>query len=83
MVADRAGVAFLGLWLEAPVEVMRQRMTDRQGDASDATEAVVLAQAREDIGMVSWHRLDASQPLNALRVAALTLVPCPEFQTPG
>jgi hypothetical protein len=30
-VAARAGVPFLGLWLEAPIEVLMQRVTDKGG----------------------------------------------------
>jgi aminoglycoside phosphotransferase family enzyme/predicted kinase len=72
-VASRAGVPFLGLWLEAPADVLTRRVMDRRGDASDATADIVAAQVREPIGPVSWRRLDASQPLHGLTTAALDL----------
>ena len=81
-VAARAGAPFFGLWLEAPMEIMRQRVSARRGDASDATEAVVAMQAGATVGALAWPRLDASQPLNALQTAALNLVQQPRSQTP-
>ena len=44
--ATRLGVPFTGLWLEAPVETLVRRVAARRGDASDARESVVRAQAR-------------------------------------
>ncbi len=58
--ARRAGVAFTGLWLEAPREVLMARAAARRADASDATPAVVDRQLAEDPGHISWHRIDAS-----------------------
>jgi aminoglycoside phosphotransferase family enzyme/predicted kinase len=43
--AEAAGVAFLGLWLWAPLEVLEARVAARTGDASDATVAVLRAAA--------------------------------------
>jgi aminoglycoside phosphotransferase family enzyme/predicted kinase len=40
-VAQSCGPRFSGLWLEAPRETLIRRVTARQGDASDATGAVV------------------------------------------
>lgn len=61
---------FTGLWLEAPIEVLRARIAARRGDASDATEAVLLRAATADPGMMAWHRLDASgDPMPAARAA--------------
>lgn len=73
-VAARAGVPFVGLWLEAPVEVLKLRVTTRRGDASDATAAVVAAQAQRTTGAVAWHRLDGSQTVEVLKPRALELV---------
>ncbi|QDO95863.1 AAA family ATPase [Ferrovibrio terrae] len=39
--AKSCSVAFGGLWLEAPREVLIRRVAGREGDASDATAAVV------------------------------------------
>ena len=76
-VASRAGVPFLGLWLEAPANVLTRRVTDRRGDASDATADIVAAQVKDPVGAVSWRRLDASQPLQALTTSALSLAQDP------
>ena len=73
-VAARAGVLFLGLWLEAPVEMLVRRVKERRRDASDATGSVVVSQARQTIGILAWHRLDSSQTLDALKAAALDLL---------
>ena len=73
-VAAHAGVPFCGLWLAAPVDVLMRRVKERRGDASDATAAIVAAQAKEIIGAIAWHLLDANQTLDALKAAALDLV---------
>jgi predicted kinase len=59
-VAREAGVAFTGLWLEAPAGVLEQRVAARVGDASDATVAVVRRQLGHDVGTVAWNPVDAS-----------------------
>jgi len=46
----------------------------RQGDASDATAAVVSAQAKQDVGRMTWERFDARFPLERLKEAARELV---------
>lgn len=70
-IAAEAGAHFTGLWLEAPLDELRARVTRRTGDASDATEAVVIAQAAAPLGEITWARLDASGGLEALSEAAL------------
>ena len=65
-IARRHGVPILGLWLEAPTALLVRRVTERQGDASDATAEVVQSQVDEDTGTISWRRLDASAPLEEL-----------------
>ena len=50
-----------------------RRVTDRRGDASDATAATVAAQAKQSIGILTWRRLDASLRLDALKARALDL----------
>jgi aminoglycoside phosphotransferase family enzyme/predicted kinase len=78
--AERISVAavggpFLGLWLEAPLDLLRARVAARRGDASDATIAVLEAAAARDPGPIAWERLDAAHPLPAARtlIAALDL----------
>ena len=58
-VAREAGVAFTGLWLEAPRETLLARVEERRGDASDATAEVVERQLGYELGEISWQRLEA------------------------
>jgi aminoglycoside phosphotransferase family enzyme len=58
--ADKVGVPFTGLWLEAPLEVMERRVRCRRRDASDATVEVLRAQLGYPLGKIGWTRLDAS-----------------------
>lgn len=57
-----AGVPFHGVWLEAPPEVLAQRIEGREGDASDATVATLRMQLERDVGDLDWVRVDASGP---------------------
>ncbi len=72
--AAMAGVRFIGLWLEAPFDLLTNRVNERQGDASDATAEVLASQALEDLGVMMWQRLDASQSPAALTAEALALI---------
>jgi len=58
-VAREAGLPFDGIWLEAPLDVLRARIAARHGDASDATEEVLLRAAAADPGAITWHRIAA------------------------
>ncbi len=60
--ARRHGAAFHGFWLEAPLPVLQARVTARSRDASDATAAVVAAQAAALRDAVEWTSIDASGP---------------------
>jgi predicted kinase len=59
VLAARAGVAFDGFWLDAPVEQMKARVTARAADASDADASVVEKQTGYDLGPIRWQRLAA------------------------
>lgn len=59
-VAENNGTPFQGLWLEAPVEVMEQRVTDRRANASDAKADIVRLQTAYDLGEIFWSRIDSS-----------------------
>jgi aminoglycoside phosphotransferase family enzyme/predicted kinase len=59
------GLPFQGLWLQAPAEVLRQRVRDRVNDASDADAAVLDGQLARDVGKVSWLFVDAARDLDA------------------
>lgn len=63
-VANDAGVAFLGVWLEAPPTALAQRVAARTGDPSDATVEVLAAQqarlaARGEA--ILWASVDATR----------------------
>lgn len=72
--AARLRVGFTGFWLDAPTDVLTERVAMRQGDVSDATAAVVLTQVKQDVGRITWHRLDAGVSLDRLKAAALDLL---------
>jgi len=59
-IADRTGLPFRGVWLEAPAQLLEPRITSRRGDASDATTDVLRAQ----LGFVStpgeWTHVSAA-----------------------
>lgn len=75
-VARRACGDFIGLWLDAPIGVLRSRIAARRGDASDATETVLLSAAQADPGEINWLRIDASEdPVPAARAALAKPVP--------
>lgn len=68
-IAERAGVAFIGIWLDAPVKELSARVDARVGDPSDATSQVVARQAQMQLESLAenlaenleWTRIDASQ----------------------
>lgn len=72
-IAENAGRAWLGLWLEAPLPILEDRLARRSGDASDAGPEVMREAALIDPGPITWHRLDASNP-TLLRNEALRLI---------
>ena len=72
--ADTASVPCVGLWLDAPPDVLLTRTEQRGPDASDADAAVVQRQLRQDTGVIRWHRLDASAPAGAVLARAQALV---------
>jgi aminoglycoside phosphotransferase family enzyme/predicted kinase len=68
--ARHLNVPFQGLWLQAPEPVMAERVTGRRDDASDATAEVVRQQLSYDVGAMTWQRINANGPLDAVVVAA-------------
>ena len=54
--AHKVGVPFQGIWLDVPKDVAQRRVTDRKGDASDATPDVVERQFDYDLGSIDWER---------------------------
>jgi uncharacterized protein len=55
---------FLGLWLDAPPEVLFARVAARRNDPSDADAEVVRDQLARDLGPITWQRVadSASRP---------------------
>lgn len=75
-VAERVGVPFDGLWLEAPEEVMIARVGRRVNNPSDADAEIVRRQLKYDLGEVTWNRIDSSgsrERTHALTTAVLGL----------
>ncbi|MHA1567377.1 MAG: AAA family ATPase [Alphaproteobacteria bacterium] len=66
-VAHRAGVLFDGIWLEAPLAMLIERLQERKADASDATADVVREQAALPEYDIGWQRVDTGP---AVRCAA-------------
>lgn len=78
-VAKSCGVTFCGLWLEASREVLVRRVDTRQGDASDATAAVVHWQL-EHLQSPSevergWNAVDAAGDRTATLAQARAALP--------
>ena len=46
---------FVGIWLQAPLDVLAQRVAAREGDASDATVEVLQRLAAVNPGPIDWH----------------------------
>jgi len=74
---EALGHGFAGLWLEAPLDLLRARIAARKGDASDATAEVMEASAARDIGAIAWHRLDAATGTEDMARKILDLPPQP------
>jgi len=73
LAADR-GVQFVGLWLDAPLDVRLKRIGGRINDASDADLAVAEAQERLPLGDIDWSIIDASGGATEVQGRALTAV---------
>lgn len=59
--ADKTRRPLLGYWLDAPPEVLMQRVQDRGRDASDANAAVVQQQQHQLRASPGWRRMDNAQ----------------------
>jgi predicted kinase len=55
----RAGVSFTGIWLDAPTDVLLERVDARRNDVSDATTAIVRLQAMCQREPISWIEITA------------------------
>lgn len=68
-IMDDTGTAFVGIWLEAPISLLKERVSARSGDASDATVEVLLAAAARNPGAGDWLTIDARDRHETLRAA--------------
>jgi predicted kinase len=71
-VAMKASVPFVGVWLDAPGPTLVQRVAERVTDPSDADASVIQLQQAEDVGEISWHRVDAAMPSEVVLRKAIT-----------
>ena len=62
-VAAEVGVAFAGLFLDAPLATRLERIGARQADASDANADVARRQTAEPLGETGWAAVAASGSL--------------------
>ena len=70
-VARENGTPFVGIWLDAPGNLLLDRVAARRGDASDADARVVDLQMSWDVGPMLWHRIDTSDADHPARCKAL------------
>jgi len=75
--ANEIGVAFSGLWLEAPAGLLARRISDRALDASDATPAVLERQLSGGGAPTEWRRIDGSGDVETVREHARMMVAGP------
>ncbi len=73
-IATKMGVAFTGIWLEAPRATLRQRVGSRKGDVSDATPEIVDRQLAYDLGKQNFAVVDAGKPLEQVIRACLAKI---------
>jgi len=72
--AQKLNVPYDGIWLEAPPEILRQRIRARKDDASDADLAVLEKQLGYDLGPMDWIRIDASPKPEVVAYSVLTKI---------
>jgi hypothetical protein len=65
-IAQQAGAPFRGFWLDVDLAARIARVETRQGDPSDATPRVLLAQMKGETGAIGWRRIDAARGLDAI-----------------
>lgn len=73
-VAEKANVPCIGLWLEAPVDILVTRVEARTLDASDADANVVRQQSSYDLGNIGWSRIDAGHSPAETRAQARNIL---------
>lgn len=58
--ANATGAHFTGIWLTADLEILKARIAQRTGDASDATPQIAERQWQTATANTTWAKLDAS-----------------------
>ncbi len=69
-----AGVPFTALWLEAPLDLLIERVSNRRGDPSDATADIVRAQAARQYGSIDWIKIFVSDDLSHVVARVLNIL---------
>jgi hypothetical protein len=72
--AAKMGVAFTGIWLEAPRATLRQRVSVRKNDVSDATPEIVDRQLAYNLGKQDFAVIDAGKPLEQVIRSCLVII---------
>jgi predicted kinase len=70
-VAEETGVQFHGLWLDAPIDILKRRVQKREDDASDATAEIAEKQLEWIEKPQDWEKIDASADPTAIAVNIL------------
>ena len=73
-VAEKLGISFTGIWLDADPSLLKSRVSVRKGDISDATPAVVEEQIGYDLGAMDFARVDAAKPLEDVVKSCLAII---------
>ena len=58
--ARQLNINFVGVWLYAAPELLKERVGARRGDASDADLRVLAEQLSIDSGVIDWHCINVS-----------------------
>ncbi|MBM3818828.1 MAG: hypothetical protein FJW14_07425 [Acidimicrobiia bacterium] len=69
--AERAGVPLIGLWLDAPVAVLEQRVRESRAEATDAALRVLRQQRQVSSVPTDWVRVDSTMEPDAMVEAAM------------
>ncbi len=72
--AKDLNIPFTGLWLTAPKRILLERVSQRQADASDADEEVVINQIACSTSPISWQSIDTSGTAEQTLSNALTFL---------
>lgn len=78
-IATGADCLFHGIWLDAPLEVLKARADARASTphltgGSDASSRIVEAQSRDKFGNITWHRIGTDRPFDAVLLDALSIL---------